>query len=47
MFVNGLPLGLIELKVPGQESATLRGAWNQLRTYAAQIPSLLRMSRPS
>ena len=41
MFVNGLPLGLIELKVPGQESATLRGAWNQLRTYAAQIPSLL------
>ena len=41
MFVNGLPFGLIELKVPGQESATLRGAWNQLRTYAAQIPSLL------
>ena len=41
MFVNGLPLGLVELKVPGQESATLRGAWNQLRTYAAQIPSLL------
>ena len=41
MFVNGLPLGLIELKVPGQEGATLRGAWNQLRTYAAQIPSLL------
>jgi type I restriction enzyme R subunit len=37
-FVNGLPLGLIELKVPGQEGATLRGAWNQLRTYAAQIP---------
>jgi type I restriction enzyme R subunit len=40
-FVNGLPLGLIELKVPGQEGATLRGAWNQLRTYAAQIPGLL------
>jgi type I restriction enzyme, R subunit len=40
-FVNGLPLGLIELKVPGQQSATLRGAWNQLRTYASQIPALL------
>jgi len=40
-FVNGLPLGLVELKVPGQEGATLRGAWNQLRTYATQIPALL------
>ncbi len=40
-FVNGLPLGLIELKIPGQEGATLRGAWNQLRTYATQIPALL------
>ena len=40
-FVNGLPLGLIELKVPGQERATLRGAWSQLRTYAAQISTLL------
>ncbi len=40
-FVNGLPLALIELKVPGQEGATLRGAWNQLRTYADQIPTLL------
>ncbi len=40
-FVNGLPLALIELKVPGQERATLRGAWNQLRTYASEIPNLL------
>jgi type I restriction enzyme R subunit len=40
-FVNGLPLGLIELKVPGQEGATLRGAWNQLRTYAKRIPTLV------
>jgi len=40
-FVNGIPLGLIELKVPGQERATLRGAFDQLRTYAAQIPALL------
>jgi type I restriction enzyme, R subunit len=40
-FVNGIPLGLIELKVPGQERATIRGAFDQLRTYAAQIPALL------
>ena len=40
-FVNGIPLGLIELKVPGQERATLRGAFDQLRTYMAQIPVLL------
>jgi type I restriction enzyme R subunit len=40
-FVNGIPLGLIELKVPGQERATLRGAFDQLRTYAVDIPALL------
>ena len=41
VFVNGIPLGLIELKVPGEERATMRGAFDQLRTYAAQIPALL------
>ena len=40
LFVNGLPLGLIELKNPGDENATLRGAWNQLQTYKSQIPSI-------
>jgi type I restriction enzyme R subunit len=40
-FVNGIPLGLIELKVPGQQRATLRGAFDQLRTYSAQVPALL------
>jgi len=40
-FVNGIPLGLIELKVPGKPRATLRGAFDQLRTYASQIPTLL------
>ena len=39
--MNGIPLGLIELKVPGKERATMRGAFDQLRTYAAQIPALL------
>jgi type I restriction enzyme R subunit len=42
VFVNGLPLGVIELKAPGGESATLAGAHNQLQTYKAQIPSLFR-----
>jgi type I restriction enzyme R subunit len=41
LFVNGLPLGVVELKVPGEDRATLRGAYDQLRTYAAEIPALL------
>jgi type I restriction enzyme R subunit len=42
IFVNGLPLGVIELKNPGDENATLDGAFNQLQTYKSQIPSLFR-----
>ncbi len=42
VLVNGLPLGVIELKAPGGENATLAGAFNQLQTYKAQIPSLFR-----
>ena len=42
LFVNGLPLGVIELKNPGDENATLHGAFNQLQTYKSQIPSLFR-----
>ena len=42
IFVNGLPLGVIELKNPGDENATLDGAFNQLQTYKAQIASLFR-----
>ena len=42
VFVNGLPLGVIELKNPGDENATLDGAFNQLQTYKTQIPSLFR-----
>ncbi len=40
VFVNGLPLGLMELKNPTDENATLRGAYNQLQTYKAEIPGL-------
>lgn len=42
VFVNGLPLAVIELKAPGGESATLSGAFNQLQTYKQQIPALFR-----
>ena len=42
VFVNGLPVGVIELKAPGGENATLAGAHNQLQTYKSQIPSLFR-----
>jgi type I restriction enzyme R subunit len=40
VFVNGLPLGLVELKNPGDENATLAGAFNQLQTYRNDIPSI-------
>ena len=42
VFVNGLPIGVIELKNPADENATIRHAFNQLQTYKAQIPSLFR-----
>lgn len=40
LYVNGLPLAVIELKSPGAEQATVEGAFNQLQLYKAQIPSL-------
>ena len=40
LFVNGLPLVVIELKSPSSEQATLRQAFNQLQTYKQDIPSL-------
>lgn len=42
VFVNGLPLAVLELKHPGSQNATLEGAYNQLQTYKAQVPSLFR-----
>lgn len=40
VFVNGLPLAVIELKAPGSDAATVDGAFNQLQTYKNQIPTL-------
>ncbi len=42
IFVNGLPIGVIELKNPLEETATLEKAFNQLQTYRQQIPALFR-----
>ncbi|MCY4368464.1 MAG: type I restriction endonuclease subunit R [bacterium] len=40
VFVNGLPLGVIELKNPADEEGTVWTAWHQLQTYKAEVPSL-------
>ncbi len=40
VFINGIPLGVIELKNPSDENATVRDAFNQLQTYKKEISSL-------
>jgi len=42
VFVNGLPLAVIELKAPGSAGAHLAGAFNQLQTYKREITQLFR-----
>ena len=44
LFVNGLPLGIIELKNPADEDATIWTAWQQLQTYQAELPALFTMN---
>jgi type I restriction enzyme R subunit len=40
LFVNGLPLAVMELKNPADEQATIWSAYQQLQTYKQEIPSL-------
>jgi type I restriction enzyme R subunit len=40
VFVNGLPLAVIELKNLGDENATVKGAFQQFQTYKHDIPGL-------
>jgi len=40
VFVNGLPLALIELKNAVDEDATVWSAFQQVQTYKAELPSL-------
>ena len=40
VFVNGIPLGLLELKNLANANATLKTAWNQIQTYRNDIPAV-------
>jgi type I restriction enzyme R subunit len=40
LFVNGIPLVIIELKNPADENATVKAAYQQFQTYKQAIPSL-------
>ena len=40
VFINGLPLSVLELKNAAKEDATIWNAFHQLQTYKQQIPSL-------
>ena len=40
LFVNGLPLVLLELKNPADEHADIWKAYNQIQTYKQQIPDV-------
>ncbi len=42
VFVNGLPLAIIELKNAADADATIWSAYSQLQTYKSEIPSLLK-----
>jgi len=44
LFVNGLPLVLIEMKNPADPEATLWSAYNQFQTYKAELPSLFALN---
>ena len=44
LFVNGLPLGVIELKNPADTDADVWAAWRQLQTYKADLPTLFAMN---
>src|ERR1035441_3076454 len=40
LFVNGIPLVVIELKNASEQNATTKSAFNQIQTYKSVIPSL-------
>ena len=44
LFVNGLPLGNIELKNPADESTDIWQAWDQFQTYQAELPEMFSMN---
>lgn len=40
LFINGIPLVVVELKNAADENATVRKAFDQIQTYKATIPTL-------
>lgn len=40
LFINGIPLVVIELKNPADENATIHSAFKQIQTYKQAIPKL-------
>ncbi len=44
LFVNGLPLIVMELKNPADEKATVWKAWQQLQTYKAELQTLFALN---
>jgi type I restriction enzyme R subunit len=40
LFINGLPLAVLELKNPADEKATIWSAFHQIQTYKREIPSI-------
>ncbi len=40
VFINGMPLAVMDLKNPADENATVKSAFHQLQTYKKDIPSL-------
>ena len=44
LFLNGLPLGIIELKNPADPNTDIWDAWQQLQTYRSELPSLFSLN---
>ncbi|MGP6294323.1 type I restriction endonuclease subunit R [Caldiplasma sukawensis] len=44
LFVNGIPIVLMELKNPEDENATIWSAFKQIGTYLSEIPSIFRFN---
>ena len=44
LFLNGLPLGIMELKNAADEDATVWSAFDQLQTYKAELPTLFSLN---
>ena len=42
LFINGIPIGIIELKNAADEQATVQKAYDQIQTYKAMIPGVFK-----